>query len=202
MAGGVNCFRAVVISTFSCSRPDLEKIRGVPSFLQRLLLGICAAIAPITLCAADPVVKSEAAPAVPPAAATNAAQPDTKAAPATDPDVLALPKIQVTAKRVKELDKAIKKLDKAIAREKNNLKASDLDKVLNNPKLADAAVIFGGNSSAYLESVAATRVRYMEAERGLLEDMKEPRSLEDLAILQQELDKVRIMQRELDSAKH
>ena len=162
------------------------------------------AIGPVALRAAEPAAKSEATPPAPPAAATKGSPPAATVAPAPAPDseVLSLPTIQVTASRVKELDRAIKKLDKAISREKKNLKASDLDKVLNNPKLAAAATIFGGNSSAYLESVAATRVRYMEAERDLLSDMKEPRTLEDLAILQKELDEIRTMQRELDNAKH
>jgi hypothetical protein len=82
------------------------------------------------------------------------------------------------------------------------MKATDLDKVLNNPKLAEAAAVFGGNSSAHLESVAAYRIRLMETERDLLSDMKEPRTLEDLALLQEELEKVRVMQRELDNPGH
>jgi hypothetical protein len=194
-----------------CRWRDLEKIRDVHFFPIRLLFGICAIIGPLALGAAEPAAKSDTTPPAPHSAGTTPAPtpapPAVAPAPAPTPTsllpdagTLALPKVEVTARRTKELDKAIKKLDKAIAREKKNLKATDLDKVLNNPKLASAAAIFGGNSSAYLESVAATRVGYMETERDLLSDMKEPRTLEDLAILQAELDKVREMQRDLDKA--
>lgn len=174
------------------------------SFLNRLLLGVGLIAGPMNLGAAETPAKPGPPPAEPPVAAVKATPPATAspAAPVTGPEVFELPKIEITATRLKELDRAIKKLDKAIAREKKNMKASELDKVLNNAKLAEAAAIFGGNSSAYLESVAATRVRYMEAERGLLSDMKEPRSLDDMAILQKELDQIHTMQRELDSTKH
>jgi hypothetical protein len=183
----------------------------VHSFLVRLLFGICAIAGPVVLTAADTPAKSDTTPAAPhaaaaaptttpPPAAAPAPPAATPAAPAADAQVLELPKVQVTARRVRELDKAIKKLDKAISREKKNLKATELDKVLNNSKLASAASIFGGNSSEYLESVAATRVGYLETERDLLSDMKEPRSLEDLATLQTELDKIHQMERDLDKA--
>ncbi len=172
------------------------------SFLNRLLLGVCVAIGPMTARAVEPAAKDAAAPSDRPAVVANGSPPAAPAAPARDSEVLTLPTIQVTAGRVKELDRAIKKLDKAISREKKNLKASDLDKALNNATLAKTAAIFGGNSAAYLETVAATRVRYMEAERDLLSDMKEPRTLQDLAILQKELDQLRTMQRELDYTKH
>ena len=160
------------------------------------------AVGPVALRAAETAPKAEAGPAAPPAAGTKAPAPDVPAAPSKDADVLALPKIEVTASRVKELDREIKRLDKAIAREKKNVKATDLDKALNNTKLANAAALFGGNSAAYMEEVAATRVRYMEAERDLLVDMKTPRTLDELKILQEELEKIRTLRRELDKAGH
>ena len=186
----------------TCRRPELENIRAVPSFLIRLSTGICAALAPMILSAAEPAAKGAAAPAVPPAAEKKAAPADAKAAPATDPDVYTLPKIEVTASRVKELDKEIKKLDKAIAREKKKLKTTELDKVLNNEKLTNAAAVFGGNSASYMIQVAATRVQYMETERSLLSDMREPRTLDEMKLLQAELERIRTMQRDLDKTSH
>ena len=174
----------------------------MPSFHVRLLFGICAALGSVLTMSAADAAKGEGTSAGQPAAGTKEAPPAAKAAPAatavTDPEILNLPKIAVTASRLKELDRAIKKLDKAISREKKKMKASDLDKVLNNPKLTQAAALFGGNSAEYMEAVAASRVRYMEAERDLLSDMREPRTLEDLAIIQKELDEIHTMQRELD----
>ncbi len=143
--------------------------------------------------AAEPAAKGGGNPASPPAAPP---------APAADAEILVLPKIEVTATRVKELDRAIKKLDKAIAREKKRIKPSELDKALNNPKLAEAGAVFGGNSSAYLEAVAATRIQYMETERDLLSDLKVPRTLEDFKMIEKELEQVRTMQRDLDKASH
>ena len=178
------------------------------TFPVRLLLGLCLAGSPAVLRAAEPAPKAETSPAAPPAptsppaADPRAATPAAQAAPNKDPEVLELPKIQVTAKRVKELDKEIKRLDKAIAREKNNLKATELDKVLNNSKLTEAAAVFGGNSAEYMQEVAATRIRYMEAERDLLSDMKEPQTLEYLAIIKDELEKVRTMRRDVEKAAH
>ena len=116
-------------------------------------------------------------------------------------EILTLPKVQVTARRVRELERAIKRLDKAIARERKKVRAGELDRVLNNPKLTEAAAIFGGNSTAHLQAVAASRVRLMETERSLLNDMKQPRDLEELALIEKELEKVRAMQRELDEVR-
>ncbi len=129
----------------------------------------------------------------------NAAEPAPTAAPAAPPEVLTLPKVEVTAGRIHELDVAIKKLDKLIAREKAKVKSTELDKALNNPKLTNAAAIFGGNSASHLAAVAATRVNLMENERMVLESMKLPRTLEQLAGLEAELDQLRTTRRNLDN---
>ena len=70
--------------------------------------------------------------------------------------------MEVTAQRIKKLDKMIAKLDKMIAREEKKVKSTDLDRTLNNPQLARAAAIFGGNSAEHLSAVAATRVAAAE----------------------------------------
>jgi hypothetical protein len=79
------------------------------------------------------------------------------------------------------------------------VKPGELDKALNNSQLAHAAAIFGGNSADYLSTVAAGRVALLETERGVLEAMKRPATLEDLAMLEKELDELRTTRRNLDN---
>lgn len=117
-----------------------------------------------------------------------------------DAEVIVLPKIQVTAQRAKEIDKTIEKLDKLIAREKKKIKPTNLDKTLNNQKVSTVAAIFGGNSSEHLSAVAASRVSLMETERAVLEDMKRPASVSDLAQMETEIEQLRLTRRNLDSA--
>lgn len=133
-------------------------------------------------------------------AATPATQPAATAAPATSSDVLALPKMQVTAERAKKIDKEIKRLDKMIAREKAKVKSTDLDKVLNNEKVAHAAAIFGGNSSDYLSAVAANRVGLLQEERDVLEAMKRPATIDELKMMEAEIEQLRTTRRDLDDA--
>ena len=123
--------------------------------------------------------------------------------PATPPPApkeapLELPKMQVTAQRAKEIDRELKRLDKMIAREKKKIKATDLDKTLNNEKLARAAAIFGGNSADHLSAVAASRVMLMEQERMVLEAMKRPATLDERKMMDAEIEQLRLTRRNLD----
>jgi len=126
--------------------------------------------------------------------------PPAPAKPAPPAEFLELPKIQVTAQRIKSIDKDIKRLDKMIAREKAKVKSSDLDRALNNEKLARAAAIFGGNSSDHLAAVAATRVALLENERDVLEAMKRPTTLDELAVMEKQVEQLRETRRNLDDA--
>lgn len=132
-----------------------------------------------------------------------AAEPAKATAPAesqiANAEAIVLPKIQVTSGRIKELDTVIAKLDKLIVREKKKVKSTNLDKSLNNQKLSTAAALFGGNSAEHLSAVAATRVSLMETERAVLEDMKRPANVADLAALETELEQLRLTRRNLDS---
>ena len=132
-----------------------------------------------------------------PAAADQAAAP-APAKPA--PEVLALPKMEVTAQRIKKLDKMIAKLDKMIAREEKKVKSTELDRALNNDKVARAAAIFGGNSAEHLSAVAATRVALLESERDVLEAMKRPATLDELNMMEAEVEQLRLNRRNLDDA--
>ena len=122
------------------------------------------------------------------------------ATPLSPEPAIELPTIQVTKTRVHEIDVTITKLDKLIAREKKKVKSSELDKALNNPKLAQTAAIFGGNSAAHLSAVAASRVSLLETERAVLEAMKRPSTLQGLAMLEAELEQLRTTRRNLDNA--
>lgn len=112
--------------------------------------------------------------------------------------VLELPKLQVTAQRAKEIDRELKRLDKLIAREKKKIRATDLDRTLNNDKLARAAAIFGGNSAEHLSAVAASRVLLMEQERMVLEAMKRPATIEERRMMDAEIQQLRLTRRNLD----
>jgi hypothetical protein len=162
---------------------------------RRPLLALVALTCAGLLPAAEPAKPAE--PAKAPAPAKKPAQAESSL---PDTEVVVLPKIQVTSTRIHELDVTIAKLDKLIVREKKKIKPTNLDKTLNNQKVSTVAAIFGGNSSEHLSAVAASRVSLMETERALLEDMKRPASVTDLAQMETELDQLRLTRRNLDSA--
>lgn len=145
---------------------------------------------------ANPPATSMQPEAKAPAAATAA---DAKA---PDGKVVIMQPVKVTAQRIRELDREIRKMDKLISREKQHLKSTELDKALNNDKLTQAAAIFGGNSASTLAVVAAQRLALLETERELLEAMKVPRSLEEVAMLEKEREQVRTTRRNLDNIGH
>jgi hypothetical protein len=153
------------------------------SSLHSTLLALSLAATPIFLAAAD----KAPAPAAP------------VAAPAAEAP-LELPKMQVTTQRVKKIDKEIKRLDKLIAREKNKIKPTDLDKTLNNEMVSKAAAIFGGNSADHMSIVAASRVMLLEQERDVLEAMKRPATLDELKMMEAQIEELRITRRNLDDA--
>lgn len=157
-------------------------------------------LTPALLAAAEPTKPAEPAKAPHPAA--KPAEPAAKPAePAPgDKEVLALPKVEVTSARVKAIDAELKKIDKQIAREKRNLKSTNLDQTLNSDKASKAAAIFGGNSASHMVAVAATRVSLLESERAMLERLKFPRTEEDQALIEKEIQNLRETRRNLDDA--
>jgi len=178
-------FSAIYLAPPSSARQPIPPVTTSPS--RTILLILCLATG-VSLGAAE-----GKAPVAPPPAAKEVK-------PAAPAEVLELPKIQVTTQRIKEIDKEIKKLDKMITREKAKVKSSELDRTLNNEKLARAAAIFGGNSSDHLSAVAATRVALLENERDVMEAMKRPTTLDELAMMQKEIDQLRETRRNLDDA--
>ena len=135
------------------------------------------------------------------AAESGAAAPaKTPATPAPVGPIIDLPTVKVQEKRIKVIDAELKKLDKQIAREKKQMKSTDLDKSLNSDKLSNAAALFGGNSASHMAAVATTRVALLEQERTLLERLKFPRTEKDQALVEKELENIRTTRRNLDSA--
>ena len=121
------------------------------------------------------------------------------ASPAPVGPVIDLPTMKVQEKRIKVIDAELKKLDKQIAREKKQMKSTNLDKSLNSDKVSNAAAILGGNSASHMAAVAATRVGLLEQERMLLERLKFPRTEKDQALIEKELANNRTTRRNLDN---
>lgn len=113
--------------------------------------------------------------------------------------VTTLPGVEVKGQRITEIDVKIRKLNKEIAREQKKLKSTDLDKSLNDPALAKSLSLFGGKSTEQRQSVAADRVNLMEAERDLLENMKQARTQAEIDLLQQKINDLRDLRRNLDT---
>jgi hypothetical protein len=162
--------------------------------LSRLAL-LC--VCPVLLLTA---AETAPAPAKTPSEAPKATQPAPPAPTPADKDVIALPKVEVTSARVKAIDAELKKIDKQIAREKKNLKSTNLDESINSDKVTKAAAIFGGNSASHMVAIAATRVNLLESERAMLERLKFPRTEEDQALIEKEIENLRTTRRNLDDA--
>lgn len=140
-----------------------------------------------------PQKKPAAAPATP-----------TEAKPATTTPaepVLQLPKLEVTQSRLRQIDIELIKIDKQIAREKKNVRSTEVDKALNHEEVTKVAAIFGGNSAKHLSAVAATRVELLEAERSLLEAMKLPTNRLEMEAMTKELEELRTTRRNLDKVR-
>ena len=80
------------------------------------------------------------------------------------------------------------------------MKSTDLDRALNNAKLAKAAAIFGGNSSEHLSAIEAYRVVLLENERDVFEAMKRPATVEEFKMMEAQIQQIRITRRDLDDA--
>ena len=149
-----------------------------------------------------PKAKAEADPDGAPAPAPDAATKEEKsatAAAAQEPPTM-LPQVEVSKSRINEIDLVIAEHDKAIAREKAAAKPTKLDNTLNNPQLTKALSFLGGSSSEDRSAIANERIRLMEEEKDLLEQLKLARTKEEKAELQQEIDDLRAQRRELDGA--
>jgi hypothetical protein len=111
-----------------------------------------------------------------------------------------LPKVEVRKERITVLDQKIAQQEQDIARERKNLKVSEVDTALNDAKIAKPLSIFGGESSQFRQRVASERVELMEAEKDILEAMKRARTKEEKQELQKQLDELKATRRELEKS--
>lgn len=109
-----------------------------------------------------------------------------------------LPKVEVRKDRITELDRQLHEQNKAIAREKKNTRQSEVDKTLNDSRVAKALSIFGGESSQHRSGIAQERVELMEAESDLLEAIAHAKTKEEKQELEKQLDQLKAMRRDLE----
>ncbi len=143
--------------------------------------------------------KKTTAPAPAPAAAAKSETPPAVKAPAAEAPTV-LPKMEVKKGRITVLDQQLALQEQEIAREKKNLKSSELDNALNDAKIARPLAIFGGDSTQFRKGVASERVELMEAEKDIIEAIAHAKTKEEKAALQKQLDELKAMRRELDKS--
>ena len=131
-----------------------------------------------------------------PAAETDSS----KAADVRKEPAMVLPKVEVSKPRITELDHKLAEEDVLIAREKKNTKPTEVDKALNDVKIAHPLAIFGGESAQYRSQVASQRVSLMEDEKDIIEAIAHEKTKAEKAELQKQLDALRTERRELEQA--
>jgi len=131
------------------------------------------------------------------APATGAEAPPAK--PADDPTML-LPRVEVSQTRITETAIQLQAKDREIAQEKKNTKPTGLDENLNDPEVSHSLSLFGGSSGEDRARLAEERVRLLEAERDLIEQLALARTDKERDDLQRQLNELKTMRRELERA--
>ena len=152
--------------------------------------------------------KASPAPAKPaPATPTEASPSSTTAAapvPAAPEAPAVLPQVEVRKGKFSERDyrlaQELNQQEQAIERERRNLKPTETDQALNDAKVSRTLSIFGGNSAAFRQRVAAERVELLEAEKDIIEQIAIAQQPEEKKALQRQLDELRAMRRQLDQS--
>ena len=156
--------------------------------IARLHLGaVCAAVLLATALTAAVDAPKDRPTATPPKSAT-----------ATEGPMIVMPKFEVTASRLREIDATIKHLEKLVGREKQRIEKSALDDTLNDEKISRTAALFGGKSTLQRASIAAVRVESMEKEVALLENLRTPLTADDRALMEKLIQDQRTYRRDLD----
>jgi hypothetical protein len=139
-----------------------------------------------------------AAPATTAAAPAKGAQAE-PAKSADDPTML-LPRVEVSQTRITESAIQLQAKDRQIAQEKKNTKPTGLDDNLNDTEVSHGLSLFGGSSSEDRARLAEERVRLLEAERDLIEQLALARTDAERDELQKQLNDLKTMRRELERA--
>ena len=110
-----------------------------------------------------------------------------------------LPKVEVRRSRASEIEVEVFKQEKEIAREKAKIKSTDTDRALNGSS-GKGLSIFGGQTTTQRETVAKERVSLMESERDLMEAIAYAKTKEEKDALRKELNEIKALRRDLESA--
>lgn len=160
-----------------------------------------ARTAPAAATKGSPVPAKPAANAPETSASPGAATP---AAPASADAPAVLPQVEVRKGKFSERDyrlaQELNQQEQAIERERRNLKPTETDQALNDAKVSRTLSIFGGNSAAFRQRVAAERLELLEAEKDLIEQIAIAQQPEEKKSLQRQLDELRAMRRQLDQS--
>jgi hypothetical protein len=143
----------------------------------------------------DAAAKKNPPPAPAPASTGAATKSEAQKQPAN-----VLPQLEVKKSRITEADVQVAKTNREIAREKQNTKPTELDKALNDSKIAKPLAMFGGESTQFRKQVSKQRIALMEDEKDLIEAIAQAKTKEEKAELQKELDALRAERRELERA--
>lgn len=109
-----------------------------------------------------------------------------------------LPKVEVRRGRATAIEREVFEQERDIAREKANAKSSDADRALNDTKRSFS--LFGGQTTKQRETVAKERVSLMEAERDLMEAIAYAKTPAEKDALRKELNELKALRRDLESA--
>ena len=134
------------------------------------------------------------------AAAKSADNATANTAAAAQP-VAVLPTVEVKKARITVLDVQLAEQQREIAREQKLTKPTELDKALNDSKVAKALSGLGGQSADYRAGLAKERVSMMQEESDLIEAIAHAKTKPERAALQKELDELRAYRRELEQAR-
>jgi hypothetical protein len=137
-----------------------------------------------------------AAPAA--AAATPAKDANAQVAQAKEDPATTLPSVQVSKSRITDLAIQLQQKDREIAQEKKNSTPTALDDTLNDDKVSHSLSVFGGSSADDRARLAQERVSLLEAERDLIEQIAQARTKDERDDLQNQLNELKTMRRELE----
>ncbi|MEO6875711.1 MAG: hypothetical protein ABI222_12900 [Opitutaceae bacterium] len=140
-----------------------------------------------------------------PAVSTAPTKPGASAATATaasskEDSTMLLPRVEVNKTRVTEQLIKEHEKDVEIAREKKNTVPTTLDNALNDSDVSHSLAIFGGSSSDDRARLAQERVSLLEAEKDLLDEIARAPTKEERKELQDQLNELKTMRRELERA--
>lgn len=159
-----------------------------------------ATTAPVPTTAPAPTSAPAIKPEHPASGTAPATPPPKDAKKKTGDSAAVLPKVEVKKGRITELDQQLAKQEQDLARERKNLKASEVDVALNDAKVAKPLSIFGGESSQFRQRVASERVELMEAEKDIMEAIARAKTKEEKEELQKQLDQIKAFRRDLEKS--